>query len=97
MAKNKAVFGIYGTQAGVENAVGMLRDERFSSSDVAVLLPEAASNRDLGTVKASKARRRSADTTTTCPSGTRPWAAAKKSRSRVEHVTQSRSDPSTTT
>src|SRR5258708_33622101 len=55
MAKNKAVFGIYSTQAGVENAVGMLRDESFSSSDVAVLLPESASNRDLGTVKASKA------------------------------------------
>jgi len=55
MAKNKAVFGIYSTQAGVENAVGMLRDERLSSSELAVLLPESASNRDLGTVKASKA------------------------------------------
>lgn len=55
MAKNKAVFGIYSTQAGVENTVGMLRDEMFSSTDVAVLLPESASNRDLGTVKASKA------------------------------------------
>jgi hypothetical protein len=55
MAKNKAVFGIYSTQAGVENAVGMLRDERFSNSDVAVLLPESVSTRDLGTVKASKA------------------------------------------
>src|SRR5260370_25724744 len=55
MAKNKAVFGIYSTQAGVENAIGMLRDESFSSSDVAALLPESVSNRDLGTVKASKA------------------------------------------
>jgi hypothetical protein len=55
MAKNKAVFGIYSTQAGVENAIGMLRDESFSRSDVAVLLPESVSNRDLGTVKASKA------------------------------------------
>jgi hypothetical protein len=55
MAKNKAVFGIYKTQAGVENAIGMLRDESFSSSNVAVLLPETASTRDLGTVKASKA------------------------------------------
>src|SRR5260370_13152778 len=55
MAKNKAVFGIYSTQAGVENAIGMLRDERFASSDVAVLLPESASSRDLGTVKATKA------------------------------------------
>ena len=55
MAKNKAVFGIYSTQAGVENAIGMLRDESFASSDVAVLLPESASSRDLGTVKATKA------------------------------------------
>jgi hypothetical protein len=55
MAKNKAVFGIYSTQTGVENAIGMLRDESFASSDVAVLLPESASGRDLGTVKATKA------------------------------------------
>src|SRR5258708_3177844 len=55
MAKNKAAFGIYSTQAGVENAIGMLRDESFASSDVAVLLPGAASGRDLGTVKATKA------------------------------------------
>jgi hypothetical protein len=55
MAKNKAVFGIYKTQAGVENAIAMLRDESFSSSNVAVLLPETASARDLGTVKATKA------------------------------------------
>src|SRR5260370_13640515 len=55
MAKNKAVFGIYSTQAGVENAIGMLRDESFSSSDVAALLPESVNNPDLGTVKASKA------------------------------------------
>src|ERR1700756_2315348 len=33
----------------------MLRDESFASSDVAVLLPESASGRDLGTVKATKA------------------------------------------
>ena len=55
MAKNKALFGIYRTQSGLENAVQMLRDERFSSSDVAVLLPESASSRELGTQKASKA------------------------------------------
>src|SRR5258705_1843691 len=55
MAKNKAVFGIYSTQTGVENGSGMLRDERFASSDVAVLLPESASRRDLGTVKSTKA------------------------------------------
>jgi len=55
MAKNKAVFGIYRTQRALENAVQALRDERFSSSDVAVLLPESMSSRELGTQKASKA------------------------------------------
>jgi len=55
MAKNKALFGIYRTQSGLENAVQMLRDERFASSDVAVLLPESVSSRELGTHKASKA------------------------------------------
>lgn len=55
MAKNKAVFGIYKNQSGVENAVGMLRDESFSNSDVAVLFPESVSNHDLGTEKSTKA------------------------------------------
>jgi hypothetical protein len=55
MAKNKAAFGIYSTQSGLENAVRMLRDERFSNSDVAVLLPESVSSWELGTQKASKA------------------------------------------
>src|SRR5260370_22785894 len=55
MPKNKAVFGIYSTQAGVENAIGMLRDQSFASSDVAVLLPESSSGHDWGTVKATKA------------------------------------------
>jgi hypothetical protein len=55
VAKNKAVFGVYGTQIGVENAVGMLRDSSFPSTNVAVLLPESVSSRDLGTVKATKA------------------------------------------
>jgi hypothetical protein len=55
MAKNKAVFGIYRTRNALENAVQALRDESFSSSDVAVLLPESTSSRELGTQKASKA------------------------------------------
>ena len=55
MAKNRAVFGIYSNQSGVENAVQMLRDESFSNSDVAVLFPESVSNRELGTTKATKA------------------------------------------
>lgn len=55
MAKNKAVFGIYSNQAGVESAVGRLRDASFPSSDVAVLFPESVSNREIGTEKSSKA------------------------------------------
>src|SRR5438477_8018178 len=55
MAKNRAVFGIYSNQNSVENAVGMLRDESFSNSDVAVLFPETVSARELGTQKATKA------------------------------------------
>jgi hypothetical protein len=55
MAKNKAVFGIYGTQSGLENAVQRLRDESFSSSDVAVLLPESPGGREISTQKATKA------------------------------------------
>ena len=55
MAKNKAVFGIYGSLSGVENAVGVLRDEGFSNADVAVLYPESASDRGLGTEKSTKA------------------------------------------
>jgi len=55
MAKNRAVFGIYSNQSSVENAVGMLRDESFSNSDVAVLFPETVSARELGTQKATKA------------------------------------------
>jgi len=35
--------------------VQRLRDESFSSSDVAVLLPESASGREIGTQKATKA------------------------------------------
>jgi len=55
MAKNKAVFGIYSTQSSMENAVGMLKAENFSNSDVAVLYPESMSSHDLGTEKSTKA------------------------------------------
>jgi len=55
MAKNRAVFGIYSSQSGVENAVQMLRDEGFSNANVAVLFPESVSNRELATKKATKA------------------------------------------
>jgi len=55
MTKNKAVFGIYKSRASVENAVGLLRESGYLSSDVAILLPESTGVRELGTEKASKA------------------------------------------
>src|SRR5215467_1380760 len=55
MRKNKAVFGIYKNRASVENAVGLLRESGYLSSDVAILLPESTGVRELGTEKASKA------------------------------------------
>jgi hypothetical protein len=55
MAKNKAVFGIFGSRTGAETAVGNLRDAGFSSTDIAILMPESLSTREIGTEKASKA------------------------------------------
>ena len=40
MAKNIAVFGIYPSQAAVEEAVATLRSAGFRSADVSVLFPE---------------------------------------------------------
>jgi len=53
MERKRAVFGVFVSRGGAEGAILGLRDAGFSSSDVAILLPEALS-RDLGTEKASK-------------------------------------------
>jgi hypothetical protein len=55
MSKNKSVFGIYSTRAGVEKAIGILKDSGFSHSDVSVLLPENLGGKELATDKATKA------------------------------------------
>jgi len=54
MAKNKAVFGIYSSRSRAEAAVGSIRDAGFAATDVAILMPETLSNREVGTEKATK-------------------------------------------
>jgi hypothetical protein len=52
---NTAVFGIYPSQASVENAVVALRDAGFRSTDISVLLPENLGTKDLAHEKGTKA------------------------------------------
>src|SRR6202140_550881 len=54
-SKKTAVFGIYATQSGAENAIDMLTRSGFPISDVSVLVPETLGSKDMGTVKATKA------------------------------------------
>lgn len=53
--KNTAVFGIYTDQAMLENAVDTLRNDGFRNTDISVLYPENAGNKDLGVKKDTKA------------------------------------------
>ena len=53
--KKTAVFGIYGTSGGAENAVDTLTTSGFPISDVSVLVPETLGSKDMGTEKATKA------------------------------------------
>jgi hypothetical protein len=53
--KKTAVFGIYSTRGGAEQAAGALMNAGFSSGDISVLLPENLGDREIGTEKASKA------------------------------------------
>ena len=46
--KNTAVFGIYRSRAGAEEAVDALRAAGFRNADVSVLLPENQGTKDLG-------------------------------------------------
>ncbi|MBI1353024.1 MAG: DUF3341 domain-containing protein [Acidobacteria bacterium] len=52
---NTAVFGIYSTRAGVEEAVERFRLAGFRAADISVLLPENVGNKDIGVEGASKA------------------------------------------
>jgi hypothetical protein len=55
MAKNIAVFGIYKTQLGVEQAIDALRDAGFRNTDISVLMPENLGSKDLAVLKDTKA------------------------------------------
>ena len=53
--KNKAVFGIYKTDALAERAVDTLIAGGFASSDISVLLPDTRSTKEFAHEKATKA------------------------------------------
>src|SRR5207253_3587793 len=53
--KNTAVFGIYPDRSSVEEAIDGLKTAGFRNTDISVLLPENAGNKDFGAVKATKA------------------------------------------
>jgi hypothetical protein len=54
--KKVAVFGIYSTRNGVENATDSLVKANFPVTDISVLLPQSVGGtKDLGTEKATKA------------------------------------------
>jgi len=52
---NTAVFGIYATRAGVENAVRQMKTEGFRYTDISVLLPENLGSKEIATEKNTKA------------------------------------------
>src|ERR1700675_2922366 len=53
--KKTAVFGIYSTRNGAEQAANSLMDTGFSSGDISVLLPENLGTREIGTEESTKA------------------------------------------
>ncbi len=54
--KKVAVFGIYSTRVGAENATDSLMKANFPASEISVLLPESLGGpKDMGTEKTSKA------------------------------------------
>ena len=53
--KNTAAFGIYRTQADVENAVDLIRADGFRNTDISVLFPENQGTKDFAVEKSTKA------------------------------------------
>ena len=53
--KNTAVFGIYPSLTSVEIGIDELKSAGFRKTDISVLLPESAGNRDLAHQKTTKA------------------------------------------
>src|SRR6188474_3388293 len=52
---NTAVFGIYSSRSGVENAVDALKAEAFRNTDISVLFPQNAGTKDFAHEKGTKA------------------------------------------
>jgi hypothetical protein len=55
MANNSSVMGIYPSRSSLENAITVLRENGFPTTDISVLLPENLGPRELATEKATKA------------------------------------------
>src|SRR5882672_6314855 len=55
MSKNTAVFGIYSSQAGVQEAVDQLRAAGFRNTDVSVLFSDNVGTKDFAHERSSKA------------------------------------------
>ena len=53
--KNTAVFGIYATRLGVENAVDLLKADGYRNADISVLFPFNDGNKEFATEKNTKA------------------------------------------
>ena len=53
--KKTAVFGIYNTRNGAEQAADALVNGGFAAADISVLLPENLGTREIGTEKSTKA------------------------------------------
>jgi len=53
--KNTSVFGIYKSRTDLDTALLQLSDRGFRNEDVSVLVPENLGNKELATIKASKA------------------------------------------
>ena len=53
--KNTAVFGIYGTRQGVENAVDTLKADGYRNADISVLFPFNDGNKEFAAEKHTKA------------------------------------------
>jgi hypothetical protein len=52
---NTAVFGIYSSRSGVENAVDALKAETFRNTDISVLFPQNEGSKDFAHEKGTKA------------------------------------------
>lgn len=53
--KDIAVFGLYRTPSGVENALDALREDNFRNTDISVLLPENVGTKDFAHERHTKA------------------------------------------